>query len=87
LSQFEGHENDELEKIVINNSNKTRLSEIAIDGVGVCAEAYLMQTQLDEQYLETKDYFYQLSKTLGNSLSSCIFPKREFKNLLLNSFY
>ena len=72
LSQLEGHSNETLEKTVGESLNKTPLSDMADDGQSIQAKAYYRETLLDEEYIETKDFFYQLCRCLGNALTPCI---------------
>ena len=53
MAQIEGHENETLVKAFTSKLSKTQLVN-----EGIQSQSYLKDTVLEEQFLETKDFFY-----------------------------
>ena len=71
LSQLGEHENDSLMKLLLASLNKR---QVASDST--LAAAYLRENQLEEEFLEIKDFFFQNCRGLGGVLSQHILPQK-----------
>lgn len=67
--------------LIMSNLNKKPL-----EATDILSEAYLRDTKLDEDYLEVKDYFYQLTKSLSGALGT-ILPLKELREPIFDVFY
>ena len=54
-------------KLIMSHVDKT-----PVDSTDMMSQTYLKDTLLDEQYLEVKDFFYQLTKGLAGALGSIL---------------
>ena len=49
--------------------------------------AYMKETTLVETFIECKDFFYQMSKSLSGVLGACILPHKKLREPLFDLFY
>lgn len=71
LTQMEGHDNDKLTAFLIEKLNKKM-----IIGEDAMTKAYVMDTRVEELFIETKDFFHQMCRCVGSMLGSVILPKK-----------
>ena len=83
LSQLdEGHENDSLVKHLLSSANKTRVSEDSL-----LHRAYMKDTTLNELFLEIKDFFYQLCRSISSVIGGTVLHQKKLRDPLFNVFY
>jgi hypothetical protein len=82
LAQVDGHENARMLEQLHANVNKSKLQ-----GTDIVTQAYIKETQVDEQFIETKDFFYQVCRSVSGILGTCILPQKQLREPLFNMFY
>jgi len=64
------------------NLNKSKVSSGSL-----LASAYRRDTVLNDQFMETKDFFYNMGKCLSGALSQCVLAKKQLREPLFKVFY
>jgi hypothetical protein len=68
LSQLDDdHENDSLVQHLISSANKTRVKDDSL-----LHRAYMKDTTLNELFLEIKDFFYQLCRSISTVIGGTV---------------
>ena len=65
----------------------SKLNKTPLINDGIQSNAYLKDTQIDEQFLETKDFFFQICKSISSVLTSCILSQKRLREPVFNMFY
>ena len=68
-------------KLIMSHVDKTPV--VSSD---MMTQTYLRDTLLEEEYLEVKDFFYQLTKGLSGALGS-ILPQKELREPIFDVFF
>jgi hypothetical protein len=77
LSQIEGHTNDTLRIVLLDNLNKTE-----VVNENSLALAYIQDCSVNEEFLEVKDYFYQITKAIGFVMGPVVLQEKVLREAL-----
>ena len=64
----------------------SNIDKTPLESSDLMSSTYLRDTKLEEQYLEVKDFFYQLTKALSGALGT-ILPRKELREPIFNVFF